>query len=134
MKTRLNLLDTLPKGSIGAEIGVFAGDFSRVILERVQPSTLYMVDLFEGDIDSGDENGLNMRTLDMWLQREVLEKEFADLIKRGVVSVEKANSWEWLSNLPFNFLDWALVRARHAVPLCGEGVWVGRGVVFWGGG
>ena len=29
----------------------------------------------------------------------------------------------------------ALVRARHAVPLCGgEGVWVGRGVVFFEGG
>ena len=24
----------------------------------------------------------------------------------------------------------ALVRARHSVPLCGEGVWAGRGVVF----
>jgi hypothetical protein len=28
----------------------------------------------------------------------------------------------------------ALVGARHAVPLCGEGVWVGRGVVFFEGG
>ena len=28
----------------------------------------------------------------------------------------------------------AFVRARHAVPLCGEGVWVGCGVVFFEGG
>jgi hypothetical protein len=26
-----------------------------------------------------------------------------------------------------------LVGARHAVPLCGEGVWAGRGVFFEGG-
>lgn len=113
MKTRLDLLESLPKFSIGAELGVFAGDFSKEILARVKPSLFFMVDLFEGEIESGDENGLNMRTLDMWLQKGVLEREYADLIKRGVVTVEKSNSWEWLVNCQESFLDWVYLDGSH---------------------
>ena len=41
---RLVLLDRLPRGSAGAEIGVHRGDFSRMILDRLAPQRLYLVD------------------------------------------------------------------------------------------
>ena len=38
------LLDILPKNSIGAEIGVHKGDFSRKILRTVSPEALHLID------------------------------------------------------------------------------------------
>ena len=40
---RQDFLQNLPKHSIGAEIGVFKGEFSRHILEIVQPLKLYLM-------------------------------------------------------------------------------------------
>ena len=113
MKTRLDLLDSLPKFSTGAELGVFAGDFSREILARVKPSRFFMVDLFDGEVESGDVNGHNMRTLDMEKQQEVLEKEFAPLIQSGVMAIEKQNAWEWLANCEASSLDWCYIDTGH---------------------
>lgn len=50
---REELLNLLPKGGIGAEIGVAQGDFSQLIMETVQPQELHLIDpwshLEEGD-------------------------------------------------------------------------------------
>lgn len=63
MKTRKDLLQRIPKGSICTELGVFDGAFSAQILEIVCPSVLWLVDLFEGPHQSCDENGLNSRNI-----------------------------------------------------------------------
>ena len=41
---RLELLELLPKGSVGVEIGVWEGRFAKNILSTVQPSCLHLVD------------------------------------------------------------------------------------------
>ena len=41
---RRKLLLRLPKSSVGAEIGVHLGEFSRQILQLAKPKTLYLVD------------------------------------------------------------------------------------------
>lgn len=41
------LLDTLPKNSVGAEIGVHLGDFSQEIIEIVFPKELHLIDPWE---------------------------------------------------------------------------------------
>jgi len=41
---RSELLNKLPKNSIGAEIGVDKGDFSELILKKINPSLLYLID------------------------------------------------------------------------------------------
>lgn len=44
MKKRRWVLELLPKGGIGAEIGVFRGHFSDLICQIAQPKKLYLVD------------------------------------------------------------------------------------------
>jgi SAM-dependent methyltransferase len=44
MTTREELLQHLPKGAIGAEVGVAQGDYSAAILETAQPSELHLID------------------------------------------------------------------------------------------
>ena len=57
LKTREELLDLIPKGSKMAEVGVFRGEFSKLILEKCVPSTYTMVDVWEGTMSSGDKDG-----------------------------------------------------------------------------
>lgn len=52
MNDRQAILDLLPKGSIGAEVGVWVGDFSQRILDVVKPKLLYLVDPWEHNQDT----------------------------------------------------------------------------------
>lgn len=52
--TREDALQLVPKGGVVVEIGTWRGAFARQIIERTQPSTLYIIDIdfsrFERDI------------------------------------------------------------------------------------
>jgi len=51
---RKRLLRVLPKGAVGAEIGVWKGDFSEQILEIAQPRKLHLVDPWSFQPDFSD--------------------------------------------------------------------------------
>ena len=44
---RTDLLKILPKNSIGAELGVWKGEYSEELLQIVQPSILHLVDAWD---------------------------------------------------------------------------------------
>lgn len=46
------------------EIGVFNGEFSNIMKETFKPNMLYLVDPFEGQITSGDQDGNNVQTFE----------------------------------------------------------------------
>jgi hypothetical protein len=105
-RTRSELLQDLPKNSVGAEIGVFCGDFSREILHIVQPQCLHLVDLFEGKVTSGDKDGRHMRTVDMGVMRGVFDSFDA-------VLTHAADSVAWLESQPYASLDWVYLDTTH---------------------
>ncbi|HXC55333.1 MAG TPA: class I SAM-dependent methyltransferase [Rhizomicrobium sp.] len=41
---RARLLERLPKGGVGAEVGVWKGDFSQALLETARPRALHLID------------------------------------------------------------------------------------------
>lgn len=43
-RTRADFLACLPAGAVGAEIGVFRGGFSRLLLQRTDPRELHLID------------------------------------------------------------------------------------------
>ena len=51
----------VPKGSVCCEVGVFMLDFSRQILEVVDPKSLLLIDCFPSNMFSCDEHGGNPR-------------------------------------------------------------------------
>lgn len=108
--TRIHLLQDiackLGPGSRGAELGVFAGDFSRDILRIVQPSHLHLVDLFQGRETSGNVNGQNMRTVHMPTIRAEL-----DLLPH--VTTHATDSVQWLHAQPQASLDWLYIDTSH---------------------
>jgi len=44
-----------------AEIGVLAGEFSKDLYSILKPTELILIDLFEGDTGSGDQDGNNFK-------------------------------------------------------------------------
>jgi hypothetical protein len=108
-KTRLDLLETFPKNAVIAELGTFAGDFAKQILYTCKPSRLHIVDLFYGQIQSGDENGNNVRRLDMG---DIFFKLQGEL-KGNPVSLYRSDSIDWLSSQKPESLDAVYIDTSH---------------------
>jgi hypothetical protein len=111
MKTREELLQLIPKQSICAEIGVFQGSFSKIIKNTVNPSKLFLVDLFEGTTCSGDKHGNNVVYLDLSITFNLLKEEYKS---SPIVEVFKGTSESFLKNLPDNYLDFVYIDGDHA--------------------
>ena len=111
MNTREEMLHIVPKGGVCAEIGVFSGDFSKVIYNTIGPSKLYLVDFFKGEVSSGDKNGENERRIS-------LDKSYSDLLKyfKETDSVElyRGSSFDFLSSLPDGYLDFIYIDGDHS--------------------
>lgn len=103
----IDMADSLGIGSRGAELGVFAGDFSRQISEILRPAALHLVDTFNGLVTSGDENGQSMRTISM---RDAMQDIIRDLPR---AHVHQADSVKWLRAQPPGCLDWVYIDTSH---------------------
>ena len=97
IKTREEMVEKIfPKSGFGAELGVFEGAFSQIILEKAAPQKLYLVDLFKGNVYSADKNSENGKTIN-------LDKMFIDLQKRyendQTVSLLQISTLDFLQNI-----------------------------------
>lgn len=112
------LLELLPPGSVGAEIGVHQGDFSAVLLEALAPSTLHLIDpwhyepsptyqsaLYGGRLERGQE--------EMDQRHDAVLARFAPEIERGQVEVHRGQSADVLAGFPDGALDWVYIDGNH---------------------
>jgi hypothetical protein len=110
------LLSVLPKHSIGAEIGVWQGDFSARILESIQPKLLYLIDPWQ--IAGGDKSsawyGDGQQTQHGMdgVYNNVL-KRFSKPIEAGQVAIVRAASATGLTSVADGALDWVYVDGDH---------------------
>ena len=111
-KTRNDLLDTLPKGLVIAELGVFKGEFSEEILKRTNPSRLCLVDIWEGSMTSGNKDGYNIVQIDnMELVYNEIKEKYKDTTE---VEVIRSSSVEYLNNCENDTFDMIYVDADHS--------------------
>jgi len=106
------LLGLLPKGMVVAELGVFKGVFSDVLLSVLCPSRLFLVDLFPSVMCSGDRDGNNVEWVDLSLVYPVLLDKYKCV--DGVVSVVRQSSGGFLGSLVDGFLDMVYIDADHS--------------------
>lgn len=109
------LLQTLPKGSVGAEIGVFRASFSEAILREVQPSLLHLIDPWRSAVDPSLSGVLFDRPQDQMdaIYESVVHK-FAEHIASGSVVVHRARSVDAAPDIPDASLDWVYVDGDHS--------------------
>jgi hypothetical protein len=96
LPTRVDLIKLMPQNSIGAELGIWDGAFSRVISKIIKPQLFYLVDT--------------------WNVMDLEERLTDNLIKRSKNSnyiKRKETTESFLNSLEDNYLDWVYVDAAH---------------------
>jgi hypothetical protein len=73
---RNNILNMFPKNLIWAELGVFEGEYSKIIHKSTSPKKMYLVDTFPNMMISGDKDGLNIKNIDISLVPYLLNSYF----------------------------------------------------------
>lgn len=102
----------VPVGGVIAEIGVFEGEFSRVLYDTVKPSRMYLVDIWEdGAVSSGDVNGNHVRTIN---GKDAYEKVLQSFDKEKTVLVLREPSATFLSQVQDDSLDMVYIDADHS--------------------
>lgn len=110
MKTRTDILHLIEKNTIGAEIGVFEGEFSIQINNIVTPKTLHLVDLFEGQMCSGDKDGNNIKYINLDSSYKNLLNKFAN---NSSINIFKGTSYSFYKTIPDNYLDFIYIDGDH---------------------
>jgi hypothetical protein len=110
-ETRIDMVKELvPKGSKICELGVFAGDFTKIIYESCLPAELIAVDLFEGTTGSGDQNGNNFKFIDLNKYYNYL----TDYFKNYPVKILKGDTVSVLEKYPDEYFDCIYIDADHS--------------------
>lgn len=110
IKSRFNISDILPNNIIGCELGVFEGDFSEVLINTEKFSKLYLVDLFDGLVESGDTHGNNVKVKSgLELQESVINR----FLKDDRVVISKNDSISFLSFFDDEYFDFVYIDTSH---------------------
>lgn len=111
IKTRNDLLDLLPKNLKIAELGIFKAEFSEIILEKMNPSELFLVDIFPTEMMSGDKDGNNIVNVNL----EKMYDQIVDKFRSNeVVKVIKSYTTDFLNTLEDEYLDVVYIDADHS--------------------
>lgn len=112
------LLETFPKGGRGAEIGVWKGDFTEVILRVCAPRLVHLIDpwLYQPDFANTSFGHARNRDRLQQMYRAVAAR-FADDPR---VSIHRMTSEEALSAFSPGALDWVYVDGNHNEPFIGR--------------
>lgn len=112
------LLEMLPKHSVGAEIGVHMGDFSRQIIEVVSPKELHLIDPWEHQTSATYKNsgfgGLAKNGQDEMDERfESVCSRFDQEIREEQVAIHRGYSADVLEQFPDEYFDWVYIDGNH---------------------
>ena len=116
--SRQFLLDMLPKESVGAEIGVHLGDFSKTILDSVFPKELHLIDPWEYKTSSIYKTalyggGAKGGQAEMDERYSHILSRFDMQIHNGQVEVHRGYSTDILENFPDRYFDWIYIDGNH---------------------
>ena len=103
--TRRDITSMLPEDSIGAELGVFEGDFSQELVTSNKFKKLWLVDVFQGRASNFGK---------VYYDASVLENIVTNRFKEvEEVEVVKSFSTEFLKDMPENVFDFIYIDTTH---------------------
>jgi hypothetical protein len=110
---REKLLKRMPKNAVCAEVGVWKGDFSQMILDRTIPKELHLIDPWAYQTDFGERlfGGLVAQSQkDMDAIFSGVQSRFSSYPN---VQYHRAYSKEAVSELHANQFDWISIDGNH---------------------
>jgi Methyltransferase domain len=116
MSRREEFLNFLPKNSIGAELGVFLGQFSEKIIPLVQPKELHLIDPWHtetgefGEWGKGHNGGKTLTTARAY---EIAQHRVQKVDKNNVARFHKADDIACLATFEDAYFDWIYIDSSH---------------------
>lgn len=119
-EVRGRLLQSLPKGGVVAEIGVWEGDFSQRILDICRPAELHLIDPWEY-IPAFPNTGFGKRK-----NADAMGQKYHAVVARFAgdnrVKVHRGTSGAVLPGLADGSLDWVYIDGNHNEPFVGSDI------------
>jgi len=110
--------DIVPKGTVGCELGVYAGEFAEYLHNTVKPSKMYLIDgwdLVKDTLFTADQDGNGS----IIMSAVVLHNIVIDLFEKNPeVIIWKGWTHEKIIEIPDNTLDWIYIDADHSYEGC----------------
>jgi hypothetical protein len=113
---RAPVLEKLPPASTGVEVGVWKGEFSLLILQRVRPAKLMLVDPWAFDPRFAESLFGGRAAKSQADMDEICRKvhaRFRAEIARGAVSICRSTSVEAAASVPGESVDWVYIDGNH---------------------
>jgi len=113
-KMRRQILQRIPEGGVCVEIGVWRGDFTSMLLNRLKPKKLTLIDPwknFDARVDAFD--GQTKDAEFEAIYQSVCDK-FATQIDSGQIEIARELSGDALAKMAPNSLDFAYLDGDHA--------------------
>lgn len=111
------LLKALPRRSVGAEIGVWRGEFSADIVRRVKPRCLHLIDpwAFMSDRAGSIYGGsVAKEQTDMDVIHDEVAQQFLAQISAGTIVMHRALSAEAAAEFEDECFDWIYIDGDHS--------------------
>ncbi|MGZ4689502.1 MAG: class I SAM-dependent methyltransferase [Acidimicrobiia bacterium] len=111
------LMRSLPRDSVGAEIGVWRGEFSADILRRVRPRRLHLIDpwaFMPERARSVYGGSVAKEQADMDAIHEAVAQRFAAEIRSGTVVMHRATSADAALTFDDEYFDWVYIDGDHS--------------------
>ncbi len=115
--TRENLVQLLPEGGVGVEIGVAEGNFAEVLLTRA--GRLHLIDPWEHQVDPAylaDPSNVDQAEADH--RYATARTRFASASEAGRVVIHRAYSDDVAQDFPDQSLDWVYIDGAHHFEAC----------------
>src|ERR1700751_1842151 len=112
---REELLQYLPKGGEGLEIGVAEGAFSKVLLDTIKPHKLHLVDPWEHQARADyDQDGNNADNETQESRYRSVAQLFANETREGVVTIHRRYSQDVAADFRDGQFDWIYIDGLHS--------------------
>jgi hypothetical protein len=110
------MLSVVKPNSVIAELGVFNGQFSEIIMNICDPKELVLIDLWEDRmIQSGDVDGNNVKEFNGSFLYDAVVEMFGNNDK---ISIHRDYTTAALSRFPDNYFDMIYIDADHSYSGC----------------
>jgi hypothetical protein len=113
--TRNDLANLLPKGGVGAELGVLDGLNAQALFKQSEPATMHLVDLWVGTMRPRRQIGgtWQEQIIEGPAALAAVQERFAAAIASRRIQLHRLDTVEWLSKQPASSLDWIYLDSCH---------------------
>ena len=109
------VLKNIASGSVGAEVGVYRGEFAKEIISKCSPYRLHLIDPWEyvKDYENSWYGGGQMSQKKMDEKYDFVIDRFKEKIENGEVVVHRKRSNEAAEEFDDEYFDWVYIDGNH---------------------